>query len=85
MVEKLPFLMRLIFQLLKEDFFVHDDDDAARQCGQMVILLIQNMAVYSNLHLPNTIKIGQIWFKNCQKIKMLAKVATFRQIYNLHS
>ena len=62
------------------------------QCDHMVRLLIQNLAIYSNEHLPNPIKIGQSRLKilpsmkdtlqKCQKIKMLAKVAKFRQIWS---
>ena len=62
------------------------------QCDQMVRLLIQNSAIYSNEHLPNIIKIGQSSFKflpNTKetlqilpKIQMLANVAKFCQIWS---
>ena len=57
----------------------------------MVVLLIQNLAIYNNEHLPNTIKMAKVqsfakYKRNAAKLakdfKMLAKVAKFCQIWS---
>ena len=40
-----------------------------RQCDQIVILLIQYLAIYNNEHLPNTIKNGHSRFKILPNMK----------------
>ena len=55
----------------------------AVQCDQMVRLLIQYWAIYSNEHLVQYHKNGQSRFtKVAQYFKMLTKMAKFRQIWS---
>ena len=56
-----------------------------KQCDQLVILLIQYLAIYSNEHLPKTIKMAKVglnFAKYDRNTPKIAKVAKFHQIWS---